>query len=272
MAKRVKIAAVGEISLDRYFPEGDEHLGGISVNFARAAAISGADAAIFAAIGDDREGRTLEGMLSRSGLDVSGVRTIRGASAVQRIEVRPGGERLLCGFTAGVTATYVPTEAELRALAEFDGVAVPWAPETEHIGRALVDVFDRSSTRPFLACDVSRDSAVGMSADAWLDPVVDLFDVVFVGGSLDDLPALERRARASRARVVLTCGAAGAWALGRDASIHQPTLAIEIVDTTGCGDAFQGGFVTAMVAGESIERALYTGARRAAEAAARRGA
>lgn len=271
MAKRLNIAAVGEICLDRYLPEGDEHLGGISVNFARAAARSGADAAIFAAIGDDPSGRVLAEMLAHSGLDLRGVRTLAGPSTLQRIELRGDGERILSGFTAGVAESYFPTADELIGLARFDALAVPWAPETERLARSLVDAFSRSSARPLLACDVSRDSAPG-ALEAWLAPALDLFELVFVGGSRDDLPALERRAREFGGRIVLTCGADGAWALDREGAVHQPTLATKIVDTTGCGDAFQGGFVTAIAGGAEIHDALLVGAERAAEAASRRGA
>ena len=44
---------------------------------------------------------------------------------------------------------------------------------------------------------------------------------------------------------IATLGAGGSLARFEDREIHTPALAVEVVDTTGAGDAFRGGFVSA---------------------------
>jgi len=54
-----------------------------------------------------------------------------------------------------------------------------------------------------------------------------------------------------KAAVVVTCGAEGSWWIGEgvQAPVHQPAFAVEVVDTTGCGDVFHGAYAAAWVRG-----------------------
>ena len=42
--------------------------------------------------------------------------------------------------------------------------------------------------------------------------------------------------------VIVTLGAEGAVLVSADGVIHQPSIPVEVVDTTAAGDAFAGGF------------------------------
>lgn len=56
--------------------------------------------------------------------------------------------------------------------------------------------------------------------------------------------------------VVLTRGAEGALALGRDGSIAQPALPVEAVDTLGAGDAFAAGLGVALAEERTVAEAM----------------
>jgi sugar/nucleoside kinase (ribokinase family) len=49
--------------------------------------------------------------------------------------------------------------------------------------------------------------------------------------------------------VVATCGADGAVIVDAGASVRVPAFAIDVVDTTGCGDAFSAGFLRGLSLG-----------------------
>lgn len=55
--------------------------------------------------------------------------------------------------------------------------------------------------------------------------------------------------------VAVKMGEAGAYVDGAGWHGHVPAYAVEVVDTTGAGDAFCGGFLTAVLAGWELERA-----------------
>jgi len=64
---------------------------------------------------------------------------------------------------------------------------------------------------------------------------------------------LETGARAA----VITAGERGCWGQEPDGEvIHQPAFAVEAVDTTGCGDAFHGGYIFGLLQGWPLSRRL----------------
>jgi fructoselysine 6-kinase len=256
MATRPRIAAVGEVSRDRYVNHGVTTLGGCSANFARAAGDAGAEAWLFAVVGDDDEGREALAALARTPLNLR-VRTDPGATAICPIRVEPHGERVFCGWQPGVVERYRLTDAELAELASMDVIALANTPAWEQC---------MELRGPKLVGDFSQDDLMQRDFSG--------LALAFVGGTPADLDRLRPLARDRL--VVLTAGAAGAWALHGNTVLHQPTVATQIVDTTGCGDAFQGAFTATYFARpgdhEVLARALAAGAKAAARVAAMIGA
>lgn len=60
--------------------------------------------------------------------------------------------------------------------------------------------------------------------------------------------------------VVITHGPKGATAFGRDGAVIEASApAVDVLDTTGAGDAFAAGLVHGLVSGRTMERAVATG-------------
>ena len=66
-------------------------------------------------------------------------------------------------------------------------------------------------------------------------------------------------------------GAAGATALVKGERIHEPAKPVTVVDTTGAGDAFNAGFVSAWLAGETLQTCLRAANAQGAKAITQRG-
>lgn len=62
--------------------------------------------------------------------------------------------------------------------------------------------------------------------------------------------------RAGVKNVVMTLGERGAMIVTASSTKHVPAIAVNAVDTTGAGDAFNAGLATAMAFGESLESAV----------------
>lgn len=78
------------------------------------------------------------------------------------------------------------------------------------------------------------------------------------------IPEAEAAARALLARGVgaclITLGERGALYVDRDRSFHVPVISAgKVLDTTGAGDAFNGGFAVALTEGRTIEDAVRFG-------------
>ena len=73
--------------------------------------------------------------------------------------------------------------------------------------------------------------------------------------------------------VVLTLGADGSIAFSRDKVCRQAALPLQrVVDTTGCGDAFQAAFTCEFLRTGNLQEALLQGAMAGRIAAGRFGA
>ena len=72
--------------------------------------------------------------------------------------------------------------------------------------------------------------------------------------------------------LVVTMGEQGASALDGDRFYHEPAFRIRAADTTGAGDVFRGGFIYALVHGQSTGEALRTANAAAAVSCTRLGA
>jgi sugar/nucleoside kinase (ribokinase family) len=68
--------------------------------------------------------------------------------------------------------------------------------------------------------------------------------------------------------VVMKRGAQGASAWAGGETFHVPAPVVEVVDTTGAGDAFNAGYLSARLAGMSVEAALEDGVELASTAIA----
>jgi sugar/nucleoside kinase (ribokinase family) len=55
---------------------------------------------------------------------------------------------------------------------------------------------------------------------------------------------------------VFTMGGEGSFFINKSEQIKTPAFDVKVVDTTGCGDAFDAGMITAIVKGFDIEKAL----------------
>ena len=50
-------------------------------------------------------------------------------------------------------------------------------------------------------------------------------------------------------QIIVTDGERGSWAATKEGALHQPAIRVDAVDTTGCGDAFHGGYASALLDG-----------------------
>ena len=116
-----------------------------------------------------------------------------------------------------------------------------------------------SGVQTSLDVAVSRNKS--KPADVW--PCLPHVDFLFCNTReaeyLAGVEGAEEAVRALRDRgahaVVLKLGADGCRVISAGLDTHVPGLAAEVVDTTGAGDAFDAGFIAAILKGEGLEAA-----------------
>jgi ribokinase len=239
------------------------HGGGKGANQAVAAARAGARVAMVGAIGADELGDEALRELADEGIDVA---------TFTRLEDVPTGVAAIVVDARGENTVAVASGAN----AELDGSVVEQAVE-----RLLAP---GTTGVVLVGHEVPEDAVVAgiraARANGWrvvLNPAParalagDLQGVVLTPNAdearaLAGEPDVEAAARALAARtgapVLVTLGAEGALLLDGEAE-QLPALAVDVVDTTGAGDAFNGALAAELAAGRPLR-----GAARFAMAAA----
>jgi sulfofructose kinase len=221
------------------------------------------------ATGNDDSGRQIRDALSRRGVDVSRciVRDASNAYAVVLIDDTQG-ERV------------VLWDRDLRlnlAPGEIDAAAINDA--------RLLHVDDVDVAASLHAASIAQSAGIPITSD--IETVGDKTDEliaavtipIFAEHVLEPLTGehdVERALRVLRRRHIgmlcVTLGALGAMLLVGDRLYEEPAFQTTVVDTTGAGDVFRGGFITAFLRGNAPDDILRFANAAAAISCSRAGA
>lgn len=230
--------------------------GGMSANLAAAAAHQGARSAAIVVCGEDDYGRTELRRLGEVGVDTSGCTVAGAQSRFSVVQLDRTGEKALVGAVADVD---VPALADVSDDVLRSARVV--APLADDIPWALAIARRASDLGARVVVDV-EPSAVP-DDDTELRELLVCTDVVFANhgtvarltdGDFDSCAALLRNLGVGV--VVLSDGASGAscYADGRAWRAQPPV--VNVVDTTGAGDALAGAFVASWISGLGPATAL----------------
>jgi len=287
MEKTIDILGLGYAAVDEllYFdayPQADAKLpirrrerqcGGLAATALVAAARLGCRCAYAGTLGDDDQSRFVLQRFGEEGVDVTHVQ--------RRPDARP------------VRSTIIVDQIRHTRTILFDlngvvGVDSRW-PQEDVIRAARVLLVDNCGVEGMIrAARIARNAQIPVVADfenaedplfpqllAMVDHLILSRDFALkVTGEQDPVLAAHSLWAHGRRAVVVTCGKDGCWyASDQQPGIpyHQPALAVEAVDTTGCGDVFHGAYAAALVYGRTVPDAVRFAAVAAGLKATRRG-
>lgn len=246
------VAVVGDNTLDRFLDEdGLELVGGNALNVAVQLALMGVSTAYFGAVGTDPEARIVHDAAHKLGVDMDGLVTMDGRTALTCVRHTAAGDRYFESEDFGVTADYAPDGAALARIARADWVHVGMLPHAGEFTRRLVA--ERPGARISQDCSVSEGYA--------------RLAVAFASAGEDRERAgrIALEALAGGARIaVATLGPLGVYAADGDRVWELPAAPVDVVDTTGAGDSFMAGFIASYLHHDDVSQALGAGIRRGA--------
>lgn len=237
-------------------------VGGVTLNHLGWAAALGLHTGIFGKQADDAEGRMLRGAMDRLGIERDLVLDGSASSTAEIFVNAEGGRAIYMapGATAETTADHVrshhadfirrarrvstevsqlPLAAVVETLTIAREAGIPTALDLDlPPGEAVPALGDRAALEAALrAADLLKPSK---AAAAELVP-----------DAAGDALALAKAVRAAfgNAAVVVTDGAAGCAVASDGFAARVPAPAVEVIDTTGAGDAFLGGLLVALELG-----------------------
>ncbi len=214
----------------------------------------GSRTAMIDKVGDDWRGRLIVDEFRKENVSTEHIRVVPGAvSSIASITVRRRDGARAIIFSPGDCGDLHPDELPADAIA----------------GAGILHLNGRHWDACLRAARTARDHGVRVSFDGGayrhrddIHHLLELTDICIVArqfafafACIEDVGiAAERLLRAGPEIVVITSGAEGCWALGKDGSgFHQPACHLEhAVDTTGAGDAFHGAFLHGIVTGLDV--------------------
>ena len=234
--------------------------GGVVVNTAKL----GLKSLAVGAVGDDEKGDFVIDTMGRFGIDTSAMQRLSGVpTSATILNVRPNGDRPAL-HVRGASDHFDVTPAMYDHV--FD------APIVHFGGTGLLKTLDGARSVILLqeakqrGCTVTFDLIAASYATRELVlpllPHIDYF-----------MPSIEEARDMSRQTTVEDCarfyldkgartcvftlGGDGAYYAGADGTrLHVPAYDIPVVDTTGCGDGFDAGFITALHHDMNAEEAV----------------
>lgn len=234
--------------------------GGTAVTLAKL----GATVRTAGAIGADPTGDLLLNLLARGGVDTGFLLRRDGVpTSASVLPIRPNGDRPAFHLL-GANPTYGPDDVPWDALREADHL---------HLGGPELLGPDNATRILRFAREHGVSTSVDLLAPGSLGsfeligpflPYVDFFlpnedQVLGFTGTSDLDTGCRRLLDGGVGLVAVTRGADGARVVDAQGSADVPVFAVDVVDTTGCGDAFSAGFVRGVKLGRKPQDAAVLG-------------
>ena len=252
--------------------------GGAAANCAVAAARLGSRVDVVARVGDDLFSDHSIGNLDRYGVGTSAVQRTEGPSPLVVALIDSRGRRSFVS-SRGPASGRIPSEVYLPRLGEAKMVHLS--------GYSFQDPGSRSVALHLR--DEARRRGIAVSLDpsalfaenyrresGWLEGIDYLYPnlheaTTITGRSTPQEAARELRGLGAKA-VVVTMGADGCLVLDDNGAMRIPAIRkFPVVDTTGAGDGFAGGFLAVTLAGGAPAQAARVGTLVAARTISKRG-
>ncbi len=241
--------------------------GGTAITLAKL----GASVASAGAIGEDELGDALLALLGGFGVDTSllvrrgGVQT-----SASVLPIRPDGSRPAF-HVVGANGTYTSADAPWDEIAGADYMHFG-APEFMGGEEAVKILSFAREHEVVTSADILAPGEQAAQIVDWLAPAFAHIDyllpneeqVLGLTGASDLETGCEALLERGVGCVAATCGADGALVAGPDGAEHVPAFAVDVVDTTGCGDAFSAGFLRGLGLGRGAREAAVLGCAAAA--------
>ena len=251
-----------------------QYHGGKGANQAVAAARMGAAVTFVGAVGDDEFGRAALAEMAAEGIDVSRVVTLPGeATGVALIVVDAGGENQIAvasGANRRLDQQMVE-EALAGAAVQPGGVFLA----NLEIGDEAVLAGARYAATAGMRIVINPAPARELPLEVLaLDPILlpNQLEADVLTGEPEPLNAAASLAALTGAPVIVTLGAAGALVVA-DATVQWIAAPpVDVVDTTGAGDAFAGVFASEVARGTALLDAARVAVHAASMSVTARGA
>ncbi|MFY9751717.1 MAG: carbohydrate kinase family protein [Candidatus Acidiferrales bacterium] len=257
------LGAEEKINADRM----EIHAGGVTANNLTQVARLGASTGWLGLIGDDENGSIIQKAFEADGMDLAGIEVVKGErSSLTWIPVDREGERCIYMFpnvTGAISVYQVDNRfaSHIRQAKHFHTEAsqLPIAPVKQ-----AMKIAKDAGVRILFDLDVSPNffASANLGTQDELTQALGMVDVLKpckaaareLTGEADYERVADELLRLGPRLVAITLGTDGCLITTRENRVHVPAFKVDVVDTTGAGDAFMGGLSYGLLQGWELGR------------------
>jgi sugar/nucleoside kinase (ribokinase family) len=244
--------ALTACTMDKFPQKGVSRPGGNSLNFALGCKRSGWDkVSIVGAVGNDPEGQTIRTLFKEKRINTERLHVTEGDTARNKIYLTEEGERYAYpeDWNGGVYEIFRLSEEDCEFVFSHNVAA------TTIVDPNLPVLLSKKESRNiFLTIDF-LDSVDPQK----VEKVMDKLNLAFISCEADEIE--KYRPLSGKTPIILLLGKEGSVALIENHEIVQEALPVDkVIDTTGCGDAYQAAFCCKWFETGDIHAALLAGA------------
>lgn len=239
-----KVPAKGETVLGKNFAE---YPGGKGANQAVAAARLGADVHMIGAVGADTFGETLLSHLQREKVNISGIEKLEGTSSgIANIIVSDNDNRIIVAPGANAFVTPQVVEKYKQWIIDSDVIVMQLEIPIETVIYALNIAAENNIPAIVNPAPFQQLPEVIYEKSAYLTPN----EIELKGIEKDvDITSIKEK-------LIITRGDEGVEYFSGDTKRKVRALSVEVKDTTGAGDTFNGALAMKIAGGAPLEEAI----------------
>lgn len=267
------IAGIGELLWD-IFPTGKK-AGGAPVNFAYHASAAGAESYAISAVGNDDLGNEIVNLVDGIGIDHL-IAKVDYPTGTVKVELKQGIPSYT--ITEEVAWDYIPFTAPIEEIArKVDAVCFGTLAQRSATSRQTIRKFlslvpqesfrilDINLRPPFYSPSLIEESVRQCNILKLNNDELEILKEVLPIGAADNRDACNWLIDDYDLKyLILTAGADYSMIFSPETISFLGTPRVDVVDTVGAGDSFTGAFITALLKGETLEKAHLAAVDRAA--------
>ena len=247
---RLRVLAMTVHCVD-IFPELNQfYIGGNSLNFATQAIKSGAETAVLGAVGFDQFGDSILNYYREGKIEHTHLYQIRGDTASNRIFIDEHGDRYFKpdSWHDGLFGTFRLSEDDWEYANSFDVIHIPTTDPN------FMDACERMGNTRLIA------DFLDTTDPDFIERRLPFVQIGFISTPKKKVGFFQQLAEKYQTLMVLTHGSEGSTAIWNKKLFFHPVKCVDkVIDTTGCGDAYQAAFTVEWLESHDIEKAMLKG-------------
>ena len=207
---------------------------------------------IITCLGNDANGRMIYDYFKKIDIDTSKVYFKDGKTACNQLRVDENGERFSIegNWQGGLYETFKLSDSDWKYVSQQAIVAMPANNPN------FSEMIKNKHTKQVLSVDY-----LDVENNIPIEETIDYTNIAFITARPSLLNSYKELAFTKKKLLVVTLGSFGSYAFFAGETYYQPAISVsKVIDTTGCGDAYQAAFALTYYRTKNIQKAMFSGA------------